>query len=198
MFTLGASVPAAWFRPALWFIFTTRGCILPPPEGLAPVFSAATGAEPSLELNRLMSYWLLAVAALMFGLYNVFIKMSADHIDPILGAVVLQFIAAFAGLGLLLYTQLSGGGGSLHFSTRGLALAALAGLAIGLVEILTFFIYGRGIPVAVGNPLIIGGSLLVTTGTGVLLLRESVSPMQVGAAALIAIGIGALAWDAVR
>lgn len=144
-----------------------------------------------------MSYWLLIVAAVMFGLYNVFIKLSADHINAVLGAVVLQFVAAFVGLGLLLYLQ-AGGGSTLQVSSRGLALATLAGVAIGLVEILTFVIYGRGIPVAVGNPLIIGGSLLVTTAVGILLLRELVSPLQVGAILLIALGIALLAWEAVR
>jgi transporter family protein len=143
-----------------------------------------------------MSYGLLIVAAVMFGLYNVFIKLSADHISAVLGAVVLQFVAAFVGLGLLLYLQASGG--ALQVSGRGLGLATLAGIAIGLVEILTFVIYGRGIPVAVGNPLIIGGSLLVTTGIGVLLLRELLSPLQLLAILAIASGVGLLAWDAAR
>lgn len=144
-----------------------------------------------------MSYWLLAIAAVMFGLYNVFIKLSADHINAVLGAVVLQFVAAFVGLGLLLYLQ-AGAGGTLQVSGRGLALATFAGVAIGLVEILTFVIYGRGIPVAVGNPLIIGGSLLVTTGIGVLLLRELISPSQLLGILAIAAGVGLLAWDAAR
>lgn len=40
--------------------------------------------------------FLLFLAALMFGLYNVFIKLSSDHIQPVLGAVALQFVAAFS------------------------------------------------------------------------------------------------------
>ena len=79
-----------------------------------------------------------------------------------------------------------------------LTIAALAGIAIGLVEILTFFVYGRGLPVAVGNPLIIGGSLLVTTGVGVLLLREALSPLQLLGVGLIGLGIALFAWDAAR
>src|SRR5690625_7871959 len=111
----------------------------------------------------------------MFGLYNVFIKLSADHIQAVLGAVVLQFVAAFMGLAWLLYLQTTQSG-SLAYNSRGLALAALAGVAIGLVEILTFFVYGRGLPVAVGNPLLSGGSLLLTTGVGGVLLREALRP----------------------
>ena len=144
-----------------------------------------------------MTYALIAVAALMFGLYNVFIKLSADHIQAVLGAVVLQFVAAFMGLAWLLYLMATQST-SPNFTGRGITIAALAGIAIGLVEILTFVVYGRGLPVAVGNPLIIGGSLLVTTGVGVLLLREVLSPLQLGAIGMIALGIGVFAWDAAR
>src|SRR5690625_3144757 len=138
--------------------------------------------------------WIIT-AAVMFGLYNVFIKVSADDINPILGAVVLQFVAAFMGLGMLLVTQMQAG--SLPFwSGRGLVLASLAGVAIGAVEILTFFIYGRGVLVAVGNPLILGGSRVVTLGVGVFLLHESISLTQLMAVSLIFIGVLLLAWSA--
>jgi transporter family protein len=144
-----------------------------------------------------MSYWLIAVAATMFGLYNVFIKVSADDIHEVLGAVVLQVVATLIGLGLLLYLKATSGA-TLHVSGRGLLLAALAGVAIGLVEILSFVIYARGIPVAVGNPLIVGGSLVVTTGVGIALLHEALSGWQIAAIVLIAAGIGVFAWDAAR
>ena len=144
-----------------------------------------------------MTYILLAVAALMFGLYNVFIKLSADHIQAVLGAVVLQFVAAFMGRAWLIYLQVAKPA-QLQLSARGLVLAALAGLAIGLVEILTFFVYGRGLPVAVGNPLIIGGSLIATTSIGVLLLREALGPLQLSAIGLIGLGIMLFAWAGAR
>lgn len=144
-----------------------------------------------------MLYWLLGLAALMFGLYNVFIKVSSDHINPILGAVVLQFVAAFLGLALLLLVRASSGE-ALQVSARGIWLAVAAGVAIGMVEILSFFVYGRGVPVAVGNPLIIGGSLVVTTGVGILLLREAVNPIQVVAVGVILAGVLLLVWGASR
>lgn len=144
-----------------------------------------------------MSYWLIVLAALMFGLYNVFIKLSAEHIQAVLGAVILQFVAAFIGLGLLLYMQRSGGE-PLQVSVRGIGLAVLAGVSIGVVEIATFFIYGQGVPVAVGNPLIIGGSLLVTTSIGVFALREVMTPIQLTAILMIAGGVGLLAIGAAR
>lgn len=144
-----------------------------------------------------MPYFLLAMAAVMFGLYNVFIKLSADHIQAILGAVVLQFVAAFLGLGLLIYFKYTDQI-SLQVTPRGVTLAVLAGVAIGLVEILTFIIYARGVDVAVGNPVIVGGSLIVTTGVGWLFLREALNPWQVAAVISIIGGVAMLAWQAGR
>ena len=137
---------------------------------------------------------LLFLAAIMFGLYNVFIKLSSDHIQPVLGAVVLQFVAAFIGSGLLVYLHRTGT--TLNVSARGVWLAVAAGIAIGLVEILTFMVFARGVPVAVGNPLIIGGSLIVTTGIGLIGLREILNPLQLLAVFLIIAGVGLLALGA--
>lgn len=143
-----------------------------------------------------MPILLLLLAALLFGLYNVFIKLSSDHIQPVLGAVVLQFVAAFLGSGLLYYLYHTGT--TLHVTARGVWLAVAAGVAIGLVEILTFMVFARGIPVAVGNPLIIGGSLIVTTGIGLVALREVLNPVQMLAIGLIIAGVGLLALGAAR
>ena len=79
-----------------------------------------------------------------------------------------------------------------------MTLAVLAGVAIGLVEILTFIIYARGVDVAVGNPVIVGGSLIVTTGVGWLFLRETLNPWQVAAVFSIIGGVAVLAWQAGR
>lgn len=143
----------------------------------------------------MMPVLLITFAALMFGLYNVFIKMSAGHINAVLGAVVLQFVAALIGLVLLLFQQ-AGNPEPIAYNRMGIALAIGAGVAIGVVEILTFVVYGRGVPVAVGNPLIVGGSLVVTTLVGVLLLKEGASAVQIGAITMIVLGVFALAWEA--
>lgn len=144
-----------------------------------------------------MIYLWLGVAALMFGLYNVFIKLSSNHIHAVFGAVVLQFVAAFMGLAVLLWLYKSSAA-EISITGRGLAWSALAGVAIGLVEILSFVIYGRGLAVAVGNPLIVGGSLVVTTGVGLVLLREHFNAIQFAAIALIMLGIALLVWQAAQ
>ncbi len=73
-----------------------------------------------------------------------------------------------------------------------------AGAAIGVVKILTLIIYGRRVDVTGGNPLVVGGALIVTTGIGWLFLREMLNPWQVLAVFSIIVSVIMLAWQAGR
>ncbi|RZJ87641.1 MAG: hypothetical protein EOO60_11975, partial [Hymenobacter sp.] len=87
-----------------------------------------------------MSNWLplALLTALCLAGYNFFIKLAANHLPPAVGAVVLQLVAAGLGAAWLLRLKLQGQ--PLPVSGRGLGLAALAGLSVGLAEILTFVV----------------------------------------------------------
>lgn len=140
-----------------------------------------------------MANWLplALLTALCLALYNFFIKLAADHLPPAVGAVVLQLVAAALGSAWLLKLRLQGQ--PLPLSGRGLGLAALAGLGVGLAEILTFAVFQRGVPASVGTPVVVGGSVLLTAGLGLAVLRESLSGPQVGGLVLIVAGIALLA-----
>ena len=140
-----------------------------------------------------MTNWLplALLTALCLALYNFFIKLAANHLPPAVGAVVLQLVAAALGGAWLLRLKLQGQ--PLALSGRGLGLAALAGLGVGLAEILTFAVFQRGVPASVGTPVIVGGSVLLTAVLGLVVLRESLSGPQVGGLVLIVAGIALLA-----
>jgi transporter family protein len=78
-------------------------------------------------------------------------------------------------------------------SGRGLGLAVLAGVGVGLAEILTFVVFQRGVSSSVGTPVIVGGSVLLTALLGVGLLRESLTLPQAAGLLLVVVGIGLLA-----
>jgi bacterial/archaeal transporter family protein len=142
-----------------------------------------------------MSWLPLALAtAVAFGAYNVFIKIGSGKIDQVLGAVVLQVVAALLGGGYLAYLKLSGR--ELAVSGGGLGFASLAGVAVGLAEILTFVVFARGAPVALATPVIMGGSVLVAALVGVALLGERVGLSQVAGILLVAGGIALLSRGA--
>lgn len=140
-----------------------------------------------------MTTWLplALLTALCLAGYNFFIKLAADSLPPAVGAVVLQLVAA--GLGAAWLLRQWGLGQPLAVSGRGLGLAALAGLSVGLAEILTFVVFRRGVPASVGTPVIVGSSVLLAALLGLAVLRESLTLGQVGGLALIVGGIGLLA-----
>lgn len=140
-----------------------------------------------------MTNWLplALLTALCLAGYNFFIKLAAEHLPPAVGAVVLQLVAAGLGAAWLLRLKLAGQ--PLPISGRGLGLAALAGLSVGLAEILTFVVFKRGVPASVGTPVIVGGSVLLAALLGLGLLREGLTLPQAGGLGLIVAGIALLA-----
>ncbi|MBU6121848.1 EamA family transporter [Hymenobacter siberiensis] len=140
-----------------------------------------------------MMNWLplALLTALCLALYNFFIKLAADHVSPAVGAVVLQLVAAALGAAWLLKLKLQGQ--PLVVSGKGLAWAVLAGLGVGLAEILTFVVFQRGVNSSVGTPVIVGGSVLLTAILGLVVLREALTLPQAGGLLLIVAGIALLA-----
>ncbi|MBT9394158.1 EamA family transporter [Hymenobacter sp. NST-14] len=137
--------------------------------------------------------WLLLalLTALCLTGYNFFIKLAADHISAAAGAVILQLVAAALGSIWLLVRHLQGY--PLDISRKGAGLALLAGLGVGLAEILTFVVFSRGLPSSVGTPVIVGGSVLITALLGVVVLRETLSWSQALGLVSIVGGIALLA-----
>ena len=134
---------------------------------------------------------LALLTALCLALYNFFIKLAANHVAPAVGAVVLQLVAAALGAAWLLKLKLQGQ--PLAVSGKGLALAALAGVGVGLAEILTFVVFQRGVNSSVGTPVIVGGSVLLTALLGLVLLREGLTMAQAAGLLLVVVGIALLA-----
>jgi bacterial/archaeal transporter family protein len=133
---------------------------------------------------------LALLTALAFGLYNFCIKLASGSINQIAGAVILQVVAAALGGLLLLYIKLTNQ--PVYFSSRGIYFSCLAGFFVGLAEILTFYVFARGVPAAIGTPVIIGGSVVATALLGVLVLKEYLAPVQVLAVVLIVAGVALL------
>ena len=134
---------------------------------------------------------LALLTALCLALYNFFIKLASNHVPPAVGAVVLQLVAAALGGVWLLKLILQGQ--PLALSGKGLGLAALAGLGVGLAEILTFVVFQRGVNSSVGTPVIVGGSVLLTAVLGLVVLRETLTFSQAGGLLFIVVGIALLA-----
>ena len=138
--------------------------------------------------------WLVPIllAAVCFGSYNFLIKLSAGHIHEILGAAVLQGVALGLGATALLFLKTRGI--PLASSPKGMGYAVAAGVFVGLAEILSFYAFSKGLPATVGIPILVGGTVLTGGLLGLLVLKETLSPLQYLAVALILTGVIILAW----
>lgn len=137
--------------------------------------------------------WLipLLLAALCFGLYNFFIKVASGHIHEMLGAALLQAVALTLGAVALLFLKVKGT--NLDFNARGIWFAVLAGVCVGLAEILSFYAFSRELPASVGIPVIVGGTMLTGIMLGQFVLKEHLGPLHYLAIAMIVGGVMILA-----
>jgi len=133
--------------------------------------------------------WIILVltTAVFYGFYHFLVKVSSNQINQIVGAVILQFVGLLVGLvGLIafkinIFQQ--------HPSAKGIIYSVLAGLAVGMAEILSFYTFSKNVSLSLAAPIIIGGSMLISIILGYLLLHESINLVQAGAIVMILIGV---------
>ncbi len=138
-----------------------------------------------------MASFIFAVfAAMSMGLWVVFNKVAAAHINQLLGAILLSITAVAVGGTVFLVRGPQAA--RLITSPKGVVFIALAGAAAFSMDFLGLTAYSRGLPITVGGPIIIGGGIAVATLAG-FSLGETVSVSKVLAIVLIGVGSALLA-----
>ena len=135
------------------------------------------------------------LCAMCYALYNISIKKGSASIHPILGGVILQFVAAMLGSLLLGIMILRGNGDKIHCDRVGLWWSVGAGIWVGTAEIVSFVVSGLGVPATSSIPIIIGGSVVFGSVLGVALLGEVVMMHGWSGVLMLCIGIGMVATD---
>jgi transporter family protein len=114
--------------------------------------------------------------ALAYALYNIFIKKGSASINPVLGGVILQLVAALLGmvlLSILVYRE--GAEDVIVYDNAGIRWAVLAGVSVGMAEIVSFFVSSLGVQAMQSIPIIIGGSVMFGTTIGAIFLKEELT-----------------------
>jgi drug/metabolite transporter (DMT)-like permease len=140
-----------------------------------------------------------------------------------LGGVILQLVAALLGLALLAFQYYQGayatprkiiatsqGDSERPYSPNitsdvadslwaydrpGILWSIGAGLAVGIAEMVSFFVSSMGVPAVHSIPVIIGGSVLFGTVLGFVLLGENLSPRGWCGVLMLVAGIGLVGSD---
>lgn len=115
------------------------------------------------------------VAAIAFGLWTVFHDQASGHINSLFGAIIVSLTAVIIG-SIILIPQLKSI--TLFTNYKGLLFAALAGVFALILDILVLKAYGSGLPVSIGGPIIIGGSVAVAAVIG-FFLGDSVTSTKI-------------------
>lgn len=129
------------------------------------------------------------ICAFCYASYNIFIKKASNSIDPLLGGVLLQSVATILG-GVLWVTKRGS-----KISRAGVGWSVLAGIAVGLAEILSFYVNSLGVSASQSIPVIIGGSVLIGCVLGAVFLREILGLRGWCGVLLIATGILLVGMD---
>jgi transporter family protein len=148
---------------------------------------------PHNLLDAKLVQWIgLAMSsALSYALYNIFIKLGSASIHPVLGGVILQFVAALLGSCLLGLSH-----DKLNFNKKGGILwLVCAGIFVGLAEILSFQVSGMGVPASNSMPVMIGGSVAFGSVLGFALLEERMTMKGWFGVSLVVLGIFCVATD---
>lgn len=90
--------------------------------------------------------WIALLCANAYALYNIFIKLGSASINPILGGVILQYVAACLG-SLLLGCMILTGKSELECDKWGIIWSICAGFSVGCAEMLSFVVSGMGVQV---------------------------------------------------
>jgi transporter family protein len=125
-----------------------------------------------------LAVWIIPalLCALSYAFYNIFIKKGSASIHPVLGGVVLQLVAAVLGMLLLSFIVIRDGGTEdLNYDWNGIQWSVCAGIAVGLAEMISFFVSSLGVQAMQSIPILIGGSVMFGTILGLCLLGEVLS-----------------------
>lgn len=162
-------------------------------SGTPPDYATLSGGSPPLAV------WIgpALCCAMAYALYNIFIKKGSATINPVLGGVILQLVAAMLGVILLLVLVTCEGGTDdvLVYDGAGIRWAILAGVAVGSAEIVSFFVSSLGVQAMQSIPIIIGGSVMFGTTIGAVFLKEELTYRGWVGVVMISCGISLVGLD---
>lgn len=148
---------------------------------------------------------LVSVITALYASYNLFVKVASDHVpvnatSTVLATICLQLAALSATL-CFLGILVARGGHVLSLSTRAYLWAAGAGFCIGVAEICYFYLFRGGADreAAAANvaiPIIVSGTIAITLIVSYFLLREPLTPVQLGGTLLVVVGMALIAAGA--
>ena len=144
---------------------------------------------------------LLAIVTVCYAGYNLFIKVSGNHVPAdattaLLGTICLQLAALLVSLVFFFLLHVKGGH-TFQLTGKAYLWAVFAGVCIGAAEIGYFYLFsGLGfngaanpMPANVVIPVVVSGTIVIAMIFSVVALKESLSINQLFGSVLIVAGV---------
>ena len=144
-------------------------------------------------------YLILILTAFLYAGYNLFIKVSGDHVPvtantTIMATIALQIAALATSTSFAIYL-VAGGTVISGLSKPTFFWAILAGICIGGAEICYLYLFGHTgtgsakLPTNVIIPFIVGATIVIVVIASVFIFREPLSLTQLLGAAFAILGL---------
>jgi transporter family protein len=137
-------------------------------------------------MNRTWFFYAI-VAAVLYGLHQVFTKMAADRISDGLGGFVVEGSAALTILIYLAVLRLSGNWNQ-SWSGPGAFYSVVTGICVGIGTIAFFLLFQKGGPLS-AVPMVLAGGAALMAVVGILFFKEAASWPKLLGIALSLIGL---------
>lgn len=117
--------------------------------------------------------------AVLFGTYDLFIKLGAGRLDPALGAMLTQIASALTLAGVFLFQLLRPAAPRPQATPLGLAYVIIAGILIALALVFLFFVLqNKGAKATTTLPTILILRNITLVILGVIVLRENLTSLK--------------------
>ena len=81
----------------------------------------------------------------------------------------------------------------MSFSKKTIIFPILAGISVGIAEIFYLFMFSKNAPITIGNPLVVGGTVVVAITLGLIVLKEPLNTAKIAGIFLTLTGLIILA-----
>ena len=132
-------------------------------------------------------FWYAVIAAVLYGVHQIFTRLAADHIGEGLGGFVVEATAALSILFYLAFLWLANRWDQ-KSSLNGIFYSVLTGICVGAGTIAFFLLFQRGGPLS-SVPSILAGGAAIMAVAGILFFREPPSWQRIVGIAFAVIGL---------
>ncbi len=137
-------------------------------------------------MNRTWFFYAI-LAAVLYGLHQIFTKMAADRISDGIGGFVVEGSAALTILIYLAVLRFSGNWNQ-SWSGQGAFYSVLTGICVGIGTIAFFLLFQKGGPLS-AVPMVLAGGAALMAVVGILFFKEVASWPKLLGIALSLIGL---------